>query len=335
MARLLIQIVLGLAGLAAVSAGLTLWQAHRLVDAERAPLPAREDASTRASAGEGAVRLSVANTASQPMPRAAVLDAERDPEPGAPYVMNHPSFVLEWADGRILLVDAGMDPEAALAFGSPLQLLAGAEALTPHGDIAGILGADAERVDGVVFTHLHEDHVEGILSLCRLRTEPLRVFMTEAQDLRLNHTTRPGRKLLSAAKLGGEGAAGKPCIDVIQMPGAGLHAVPGFPGLFVVDAGGHTPGSQIVLAKVDGGAGATFYAFTGDIVNHVAGIDHDLPKPALYSLLVVPESGERLAELRAWLRELRDEGGFRLLVSHDGNQLAASGLPFRAAPARP
>jgi hypothetical protein len=69
------------------------------------------------------------------------------------------------------------------------------------------------------------------------------------------------------------------------------------------------------------------FAFTGDIVNNVAGIDFDIPKPALYRLLVVPEADERQTELRHFLRDLRDVGGARLLVSHDELQLAASGVP--------
>ena len=43
-------------------------------------------------------------TAEQQVPRAQVLDPALDPAPDAPYVLGHPSFVLRWADGRLLLV---------------------------------------------------------------------------------------------------------------------------------------------------------------------------------------------------------------------------------------
>lgn len=335
MARLTIRILLLLAAVSFLFAGGSLWLAHRTVDGERPPLPSRDEIMAGAAVPGGPVALSIANTASQPMPRSAVLEASQDPAPDAPYVMSHPAFVLEWADGRLLLIDLGMDREGALDFGFPIELLSGGGPIAPHGSVAELLGPAAGRVDGVVLTHLHEDHVGGLAALCALRSKPLRVFMTGAQDRILNYTTRPGRQRLSEAKLGGEGAEGAPCVDVVTLVDGGLAPVPGFPGVFVIDAGGHTPGSQIVVAHVDVGGGSVPYAFTGDIVNHVAGIDADVPKPWLYSLFVVPESTTRLAELRPWLRTLRDAGGVRLLVSHDEGQLAASGVPFLTAPARP
>lgn len=168
--------------------------------------------------------------------------------------------------------------------------------------------------------------MEGITALCRGRKRSLRVFMTEAQDERANYTTRPGRNLLAEAKRGAQDEGQSPCIEVSRIASGGLQPLPDFPGVFVIAAGGHTPGSQIVLARVDDGSGPRTFAFTGDIVNNVSGIDHDIPKPLLYRLLVVPEADGRQAELRRFLRRLRDEGGVRLLVSHDELSLEASGV---------
>ena len=325
-------VLLGLAVLAA-AAGLAV--AHAAVRRERAPLPARAEVVATARVGDNPVRISVANTARQAMPRSAVLEAALDPNPGEPYVMSHPSFVLEWPDGKILLVDVGMDREGALRFGRPIEQLSGGSAIEPLATAADQLGPAAERVEGVVFTHLHQDHVGGVTALCRGRTRPLRVFMTEAQDRRPNYTTRPGRELLAGVKRGAQGAGDAPCVDGIPIASGGLQPVPGFPGVFVIAAGGHTPGSQIVVANVDGGAGAQQFAFTGDIVNSIAGIDFDVPKPRLYRLLVVPEADERQGELRRFLRDLRDAGGAILLVSHDARQIEASGVPGVSGPDRP
>ena len=85
------------------------------------------------------LRVSVINTASQPMARSGVLDAERDPDSAQPYVMSHPSFVLEWADGRILLIDTGMTPEQATAFGKPIQMIRDAQPIEPHQSTADAL----------------------------------------------------------------------------------------------------------------------------------------------------------------------------------------------------
>src|SRR5262245_15276252 len=151
----LVTLALVALGVAVVAGGLT-W-AHMAIRRERGALPAPETLSAAKEVGDLPVRLSVINTASQPMPRSAVLDPAQDPQPQARYVMSHPSFVFEWADGRLLLVDVGMDREGALSFGRPLQTLAGAEAIEPHESVAGRLGSAATRVRGIVFTHLHTD----------------------------------------------------------------------------------------------------------------------------------------------------------------------------------
>jgi glyoxylase-like metal-dependent hydrolase (beta-lactamase superfamily II) len=242
--------------------------------------------------------------------------------------MSHPSFALAWPDGHLLLVDLGMDRDAALAFGRPIEWL-GAEPAEFLSGAASALGPAAERVAGVIFTHLHTDHVEGVLALCAARSGALLpVFQTTAQAELANYTTRPGRKLLEEAG----------CVSPQRLPEARLAAVPGFPGVGVVDAAGHTPGSQVVLAVVTGGAGPRRLAFTGDVANHVDGIRQNVSKPFLYSLLVVPESERRLARVRAWLQHLERDLGFELAVAHDEAQLVSLALPpfetLRAAATR-
>ncbi|HEY8516103.1 MAG TPA: MBL fold metallo-hydrolase [Candidatus Binatia bacterium] len=317
--RLLSRILIGVAALLALAVlalGAVLVQAHRAIDRERAPLPTADDlARFRAEPASALpVRLWWVETASQRMPRTAVLEPNEDPTPARPYVMSHPAFVLEWADGRVLLIDAGMRREPALEFGRQIEWLGGARPLVARGAIGAVLGPSAARVRGIVFTHLHTDHVDGVLSLCAAAPETrLTAFMTEAQSARPNHTTRPGLALLDEAT----------CVERATLSGERFLAVPGFPGVAVIDAGGHTPGSQIVLARVATEGGERLYAFAGDTVNHLDGILHDVPKPWLYRKLLVPESDARQKELRAFLATLAREHGARLLVSHDQVNLRA------------
>src|SRR5664279_4439578 len=172
-------------GIFCVALGLT-W-AHMAIRGERAPLPTAELIVTNLAGDDRPVRLTYVNTASQPMPRAAVLDTHLDPQPAEPYVMSHPSFVLEWADGRMLLIDTGMTYDGAVAFGKPLQRLGGAAPIEPLGSVAAQLGEARQRVRGVLFTHLHTDHTGGIRRLCKGLRHPLRVVMTEAQAERPNY----------------------------------------------------------------------------------------------------------------------------------------------------
>lgn len=317
------KILIGIAALIAgtlvfIAAGLT-W-AHTSIQRERAPLPARMIVTLAgATFTDLPVRLSLINTASQAMPRSAVLDPSKDPKPNEPYVMSHPAFAVEWADGRILLIDVGMTRQGAIDFGRPLEWLAGASPIEPLGSTAEQLGDARQRVQGVVFTHLHLDHVGGITELCEGLDHPLRVFMTDAQAERPNFTTRPGLKLLRKAS----------CVHEERLEQKRLMPIPGFDGVFVMAAGGHTPGSQIISTVVlasaaEGGRG---YVFTGDIVNNIDGINDNIPKPFLYSLLIVPEDSERLAELRRFLKDLRNGNNFQLLVSHDQLALEGSGVP--------
>lgn len=310
--------VLLLVVISALGGGL-VWT-HWTLRRERPPLPEMGDLMSPGAETDLPVSLTYINTASQRMPRQAVLHAATDPFPEAPYVMSHPAFVLRWADGRLLLVDAGMTPEAAREFGRPLEWLARAEPLVAHGSAAEQLGRERERVAGVVFTHLHTDHVEGIDEICRGRAGPLTVWMTPSQATQSNYTTRPGRQRIDAAG----------CARVATLGGERIVAIPGFPGVTMFAAGGHTPGTQVILAWVQGPSQPRLHVLAGDVANQIDGINHNLSKPLLYRLLVVPEDDFRLGELRILLRRLRDEHGATVLVAHDQLAIEASGVaPFQ------
>jgi glyoxylase-like metal-dependent hydrolase (beta-lactamase superfamily II) len=303
-----------LLGLVLLGATVVLALAHREIRGRDPELPSDAEVLALAAVPGGPVALAWHETARQPMPRGLVLASSADPDGAAPYVMSHPSFALAFADGRLLLVDLGMEREAALAFGRPMEWT-GAAPLEFASGAAAALGPAAARVGGALFSHLHADHVEGLLALCAARGgAALPVFQTAAQAERSNHTTRPGRRLLEQAG----------CAARQRLPEGRLATVPGFPGVAVVDAAGHTPGSQVVLAVL---AGGRRLAFTGDVANHVEGIRRNIGKPALYSLLLVPEAPARLARVRGWLGHLERELGFELVVAHDEAQLASLALP--------
>lgn len=309
--------IVGLVGAGLILAGVGLLWAHVSLRGERAKLPAGSRIGPTLSAeADGPRALRWINTASQDMPRSSVLEPELDPTPDAPYRMSHPSFVLEWSDGRLLLVDVGMTEDEAVSFGAPAELL-GARPIEPHRPTAVQLGDRAGDVEAVLFSHMHTDHVQGIIALCEGRDRPLKVYGTKGQFVRTNYTTRLGLDALNEA----------PCVELIPLEGSGpLIELPGFPGVRVIEAGGHTPGSQIVVAEVDAPDGQGLFAFTGDTANARDGIRHDIPKPWLYSLLIVPEDTERLGEVRRFLHSLHQEHGFTVLVQHDELSIAESGV---------
>jgi glyoxylase-like metal-dependent hydrolase (beta-lactamase superfamily II) len=268
-------------------------------------------------AADPPVRVRAVNTSRQAIPRAQVLDPARDPTPDRKYEMSHPAILLEWADGRRLLVDVGMEPAAARDFGATIEAV-GAAPAEAFGSAAEQLPELASGPLAVVFTHLHVDHVQGIGALCAARGgAEIQVFQTPAQaDLR-NYTTRPAAAQIAAA----------PCARPVRLAEAPLAPLPGFPGVGVIWAAGHTPDSQVVLARVAGGGGAPprRIAFAGDVVNAVDGARFDVPKPLLYRLLITPEDDARLGAVRRFLGHL-EQAGFELAPAHDLLQLRELGL---------
>jgi glyoxylase-like metal-dependent hydrolase (beta-lactamase superfamily II) len=310
----------GLAALGVVLAGALLTCAHLEMRGLGGPLPTSFDAL------EGTdlpVSLLAVNTARQRLPRSQVLDPARDPTPGAPYEMGHPAFLLRWADGRALLIDTGMDRAAARDFGATLELV-GADPIEPLGDVAEQLGGaiPAGRL-GLVLTHLHTDHTQGLGPLCAARGgAEIELFQTPAQASLRNHTTRPGATQVEAAG----------CARRAVLPEVPLAVLPGFEGVGVVWSAGHTPGSQVVLAALRGADGALRrLAFAGDAANAIDGVRHDVPKPLLYRLLVVPEDDARLGAVRRFLAHL-EQAGFAVAPSHDLRHLRSLGIPFAGEP---
>lgn len=312
-----VLLVLGaLVGLGLVFVVGGLFLAGRAIRALDPEVPSLDEILTYDPAADLPVRISWLNTASQKMPRSAVLDPGEDPTPDAPYIMGHTVFALEWSDGRIFLVDAGMDEQAALAFGGPIETFSGGEPIVPHGSVARKLGPSLRRVVGIAFTHEHTDHTNGVAELCRAHDRAIPLFQNRLQVEESNYTTRPGLEQLANAA----------CLKPELVDGGPLHRVRGFAGLSFFAAAGHTPGSQIFIAHVRGSDGVRTYALTGDVVNQIDGVRRNIPKPTLYSLVIVPESPARLDELRRLLAELERDHGVTLLVSHDLLSLEASGV---------
>ncbi len=309
-------VVLVLLAVAAV-AGLLLWT-HWLVQREHAPLPLVADVIDLGKVQDLPIKVSVIETAHQPMPRSSVLDPNRDPKPQAPYVMTHPAFVVEWSDGRLLLIDTGLTRQGAIEFGDLIQRFGGAGPIEPLKTTAAALGDAAARVKGVVFTHLHIDHVDGLRELCPRVGHGVKVFMTAPQLDVWTFTTSEGMRVVEDAG----------CTERVRIGGQPLLTLDGFPGVGVIAAGGHTPGSQIVAVAVQDPSGSPkLYLFAGDTTNAIDGVREDISKPLLYRMVMVPEDDDRLGELRRYLHAFEKDYGFTVVVSHDGGHLKDVGLP--------
>jgi glyoxylase-like metal-dependent hydrolase (beta-lactamase superfamily II) len=297
------RVILGFALLTSLGAlylVLNLFAAHVQVRGVAPGLPERISLGGAVKGSEGPVGLYYVNTASQR------LSSEES--------LGHLAFILEWRDGRLLMIDSGMDSEEAIAFGRPLEWATGAEPSIPFGSVAEQMGEDVRLIDAVVFTHLHSDHTQGMLSLCDARMgKALRVLQTPWQADERNYTT----------DLGYQHVIDSGCARLERLAGGAIDFLPGFPGVVAIAAGGHTPGSTLYLARV----GPRLWLFSGDITNSRAELLENRPKLLLYSLLVVPENRTRLGELRSWLRDLDRAPDLSVVVSHDLAALETERLP--------
>jgi glyoxylase-like metal-dependent hydrolase (beta-lactamase superfamily II) len=300
---------------------------HAAIRAIEPPLPAvgallESAANARTDRLDLPTRLSWINTAAQWMPASQVL-ALRSDEPDPSFSMSHPAFVLEWDDGRMFLFDLGMDAASAKDFGAVLEWV-GAQPIEVLGSTASWLGPEAvARVAGVAFSHLHVDHTSGAAELCAAHPGRIRWVRSAGQAERSNYTTRGARQQLEAA----------PCLDPEDLRAEPLAAVPGFPGLAFVEAGGHTPGSQMAVIQLRGAASVETWVLAGDVANHFEGILQNRPKPLLYQLFVTPEAPDRLERVRAWLGDIESAPRGHVAIAHDGARLRSSGLPEWSAAA--
>lgn len=300
MARSLIRAVTGimLVFLLSLLAGFTY--AHFSIRGERPMMPPVEAILALEHEADRPIRLRWINTASQ-----------RDPEGG----IVHSAFVLEWEDGRSLLVDTGMSAEAAVEFGRPAELLLGSDPTVVGRPIDDALGGARERLAGLVFTHLHTDHTQGIELLCPPGASEFNVYMTLAQLERPNYTTRTGLEPVENAS----------CANPVPLVDEGLARLTGFPGVRVIRAAGHTPGSQLIVFWV-GEQDPMGYVLAGDVVFSFDQIAEDRPKPLIYRVMITPEADVQLGEVRRWLHTLSRDHGLVVVPSHDIGHIESLGL---------
>jgi len=259
-------------------------------------IPQAEDVLALMTVPNGPVRVRFLNTSDQRSPDGTLV---------------HSVFVIEWANGNLFMIDAGMDTSAAVAFGEFLESVTEAEPAVVNGIVSEMLANDLQRVNGVGFTHLHIDHSQGIVNFCAARGKGASVYQTQWQKELQNFNTEEGAAIISAS-----------CLDQKTLAGEGVLTIDDYPGLGVIGVGGHTPGSTIfAIAMPD-----RVWLFAGDTTNRKANIDNNSGKGFIYSYLFVPENTNRTQALRIWLKELAEDSRISVVVSHDLDDIKDSGI---------
>jgi glyoxylase-like metal-dependent hydrolase (beta-lactamase superfamily II) len=226
-----------------------------------------------------------------------VLTFNRGKSPVSEAVENAPSdpiavanvvFQILYSHGWIM-VDAGMDREL---------IDAGDEFSQERYDRAQLALRDARMI---VVTHEHDDHVAGVIRSPYLSEIERKTILNRAQvQTLLNHPNKP------AIKLDRERAARYLVVDYDLL-------LPIAPGVVLIKAAGHTPGSQMVYVHL---ASGQELLLAGNVAWLMLGIEKRLQKPESASKRY-GEDREAIRPQLEWLHGLaaQMEYNFQRLVT--------------------
>jgi glyoxylase-like metal-dependent hydrolase (beta-lactamase superfamily II) len=291
-----------LAGLCAVWLGWVAAQAAEvdpLVPAETPAYPADLLARLRAAAhtvpGPAPREVRYAKVAETHRPQNAVLENGTD----APTVLARTAFQLVYPAGT-LMVDAGMDLDVHRFFGMGRE-----EPYWPDRNDA--VQRALREASLVVVTHEHGDHVAGVVRSPQRDAIASHTMLTKAQVETLILAPQMPELALTP-----QDARRYLVVDYELL-------YPVAPGVVLLKSPGHTPGHQMVYARLDSGRE---YLFIGDVSWSLAGVTEQRQRP--------PGQSERIREDRAalaqqlrWLHSLVAAEGLVIVPSHDQDHLAA------------
>jgi glyoxylase-like metal-dependent hydrolase (beta-lactamase superfamily II) len=214
--------------------------------------------------------------------------------PKDPSIQARTAFQIVYRDGT-MMVDSGMDLQVHKFFGRGVE-----EPYFP--DQAREVERALRSAKAIVMTHEHGDHVGGVIRSPFFAELAPKTVLTRTQVQTL--LTEPQ---MPEIKLTPEMAKRFIVIDYEKY-------YPFAPGLALIKAPGHTPGSQMIYLVLDSGKE---YVLAGDVAWHMDGVRTITGKDAPW---ITEDVASIDAEL-AWLNMLnRTEKNVTVVLSHDEEQ---------------
>jgi len=214
--------------------------------------------------------------------------------PAEPSVQARTAFQVAYAGGTVM-VDAGMPLEVHRFFGRGVE--------EPYDAAAARLVDEAvARARLIVLTHEHGDHVAGVVTGPDAARAAARTLLTRDQV----------RVLLAAPQMP-EIRLTPDLVSQYRVVDYDLY-MPVAPGIALIKAAGHTPGSQMVYVALESGQE---YLLVGDATWHMDGVRQVKGKDAPW----VTEDREAVLAQLAWLNGLSTtEPRLLIVASHDEEQ---------------
>ena len=216
--------------------------------------------------------------------------------PASPSVQARTAFQVMYPDSYVM-VDAGMDQTVHDFFGRGVR--------EPYDAAAAAQVAKAvEGARMILVTHEHGDHVAGVIRGPQAVQLAGKTILTRTQIDVLTTKPQMPEILLTA-----EQARRFIVVDYEKY-------LPVAPGIVLIKAGGHTPGSQMVFVTL---ASGREYLLIGDATWHMDGVREVKGKAAPW---VTEDVGAILDQLR-WLNQLsKSDPKLVIVASHDDEQHA-------------
>jgi glyoxylase-like metal-dependent hydrolase (beta-lactamase superfamily II) len=213
-----------------------------------------------------------------------------------PSVQARTAFQVIYPDGSVM-VDSGMDQQVHRFFGRGTE--------EPYfADAAAQVERALLSAKLIVVTHEHGDHVSGVIRSPRAPELARKTILTKAQVTTL--LTKPQMPEIALTK---EKAARYLIVDYDSY-------WPLAPGITLIKAPGHTPGSQMVYVALESGRE---YLLIGDAAWHMDGVREVKGKDAPW----ITEDEASITSQLQWLNSLsRTDPGLIIVASHDDEEHA-------------
>jgi glyoxylase-like metal-dependent hydrolase (beta-lactamase superfamily II) len=214
--------------------------------------------------------------------------------PSEPSIQARTAYQVVYTDGTVM-IDSGMDQQVHKFFGRGVE--------EPYDFEAAKQVEKAVRAAKlIVMTHEHGDHVAGVIRGAFVDEIAPKTVLTKAQmETLLTNPQMPEIKLTP------EMAKRYIVMDYER-------TYPFAPGMALMKAAGHTPGSQMIFVTLESGVE---YLFIGDSAWHMDGVRLMKGKDASW----VKEDEDALLAQLTWLNGLmKGEKNLHIVVSHDDEQ---------------